>query len=204
VPTPLAWRSWTSRRRGAAFDRQYGTDTQARVPIESLGMEAGVAEHAVQYEPSSLPKIERALRRLPIRHGDYCFVDIGAGKGLASLIAARYPFRRVVGVEVSASLCRIAESNLKLYAGRENLRAPVEFLNLNALDYRFSDDPQVVYMYNPFDETVLARFVANLLARPARSDFVAYVNPVHKGPLESAFIPVFDDSTIAIYRRNLG
>jgi hypothetical protein len=80
----------------------------------------------------------------------------------------------------------------------------VEFLNLNALDYRFSDDPQVVYMYNPFDETVLARFVANLLARPARSDFVAYVNPVHKAPLESAFAPVFDDSTIAIYRRNLG
>lgn len=100
-------------------------------------------------------------------------------------------------------LYRIAEKNLVLYAGRATLRAPVEFVNLNALDYRLPDEPVVVYMYNPFDETVLMPLIADLLARPAGSDYVAYVNPVHRAAFDAAFVCVFDDSSIAIYRRKL-
>jgi SAM-dependent methyltransferase len=197
-------RGWVAQKRGRAFDQKYGTDTQGRVEVESLGIEGVAASHAVHYEPSSLPKVERALRRLPIRHEDYCFVDMGAGKGLAIAVAARYPFRRVIGVEVSRALCQIAANNLRLYRDREKLPAPVDILNINALDYRFSDDHHVVYLYNPFDEGVLAPMLAHLLARPDRHDFVAYVNPVHKKLLEDAFVPMYDDEAIAIYRRKFG
>jgi SAM-dependent methyltransferase len=201
LPMSVAWRSWVARRRGAAFDRRYGTDTQTHVAVEALGIDAALARHAVHYEPSALPKIERAMRQLPIRHDSYSFIDIGAGKGLAALVASRYPFRRVIGVEASSALCGIARRNLALYERHGHMRAPVEFLNLDALEYRFPDEPLVVYLYNPFDEHLLARLIGALLARRESKDYVVYVNPVHRFLFEaSALEAVSDERALAIYR----
>src|ERR1700719_3166712 len=45
----------------------------------------------------------------------YTFVDIGAGKGRALLLAAELPFRKVIGVELSEELARIAQKNITLW-----------------------------------------------------------------------------------------
>src|SRR5947207_9000390 len=37
---------------------------------------------------------------------DYCFVDLGCGKGRAVMMASEFAFREVVGVELHASLAR--------------------------------------------------------------------------------------------------
>jgi tRNA1(Val) A37 N6-methylase TrmN6 len=36
-----------------------------------------------------------------VRLTDYSFIDLGAGKGLALLLASKYPFKSIVGVEYS-------------------------------------------------------------------------------------------------------
>lgn len=41
------------------------------------------------------------------------FVDLGAGKGRAMLLASELPFRRIVGVEFSPELCDVARRNLR-------------------------------------------------------------------------------------------
>lgn len=204
VPTPVAWRSWRARRAGAAFDRRYGTDTQAHVAVAALNVGPDIACHAVQYEPSAIPKVRCALRHLGVRPEAFEFVDVGSGKGLVPLLAARRPFRRIVGLEASAELVRVAERNLALYAAREALTAPVVFLNVDALDYEFGDRNQVVYLYNPFDEATLRRLVDRLLsvARPAEL-LVVYVNPVHRRAIDEtgAFRTLFENGSLAVFRR---
>jgi SAM-dependent methyltransferase len=203
VPTPLLWRSWNARRVGRAFDVKYGTDTQTHVGVEALGIDRRLARHAVHYEPSTIPKIRRALRQLRIRHGDYSFIDVGSGKGIVSLLAAQYPFRRVIGIEISAVLHHTAEKNLALYRASCTLRAPVHFVNVNALDYDVTHENQVVYLYNPFDATFLKAFLDRLRPRTDSADVVVvYVNPVHKETLASVATRevLFEDGTLVIYR----
>ena len=43
------------------------------------------------------------------------FLDLGAGKGRMLLAASRYPFRRVIGVELSDRLAAIARSNVAAF-----------------------------------------------------------------------------------------
>lgn len=48
-----------------------------------------------------------------------CFLDVGSDPGIVQ--AARYPFRRIIGVEISQTLHRIAQENLD--RNRQRLRA---------------------------------------------------------------------------------
>jgi SAM-dependent methyltransferase len=204
VPTPLAWRSWHARRAGRSFDRRHRTDTQGHVDVAELGVAEAIAAHAVWYEPSSIPKAQCALRHLGVRHEEYDFLDVGSGKGLVPMLAARYPFRRVVGVEASRELHEVATANLRLYEASGRSRAPVTLLNTDALTYRFGEMNHVVYLYNPFDDQVLREFVARLLAVPQSSSLVvAYVNPVHRSVIEEtgAFGVHFDGGSLAIFHR---
>lgn len=204
IPTPVAWRSWRARRAGAAFDRRYGTDTQARVEVADLGVGPDIARHAVWYEPSSIPKVRCALRHLGARPESFEFVDVGSGKGLVPLLAARRPFRRVVGLEASAELVRVAERNLEIYSAQEALRAPVAFVNVDALEYEYDDRDRVVYLYNPFDEAALRRLVNRLLqAAPSTALLVVYVNPIHRRAIDDAgaFRALFENGALAVFHR---
>lgn len=48
--------------------------------------------------------LRQILDRLPLDFEEYTFIDLGSGKGRALLIASEYPFRAVVGVELSPKL----------------------------------------------------------------------------------------------------
>ena len=43
------------------------------------------------------------------------FVDFGSGKGRAILVASRLPFRKVIGVEYSEPLTKIAQENISIF-----------------------------------------------------------------------------------------
>jgi SAM-dependent methyltransferase len=199
------WRAWHARRAGLAFDQQFGTDTQAPVGVNRLGIPAETAAHAVQYEPSTLPKLRRALRHLDIDPPDYVFVDVGSGKGLVVIEAARSPFREVIGIEISRRLHETATDNLARARARLTLAAPVTLLNLDALAFDFPDRRQVVYLYNPFDQVILRPLLCRLVAcleHGAEDIVVVYVNPVHRPMLESEFDVevVYRHATLLIYR----
>src|SRR4029450_218589 len=65
----------------------------------------------VLYVPSAWHVLPRALRYLGVSDRD-TFVDFGCGKGRVVHQAARRPFRRVIGVEISPHLAEIARTNL--------------------------------------------------------------------------------------------
>ena len=68
--------------------------------------------------PGQSPKnFQKALKLLDVDHSLYSFVDIGCGKGRALLIASRWPFHQIIGVEFCQNLVHFVKStwlNIKI------------------------------------------------------------------------------------------
>jgi len=113
------------------------------------------------YRPTSWLMLHRLFGRLEIAEDDV-LVDIGSGMGRVVLMAARHPFKRVIGIERAADLTQIARDNLA--AGRHRLRcADIELLTVDALEWEVPDDLTVVYLYCPFPDEVLGPVLAKLI-----------------------------------------
>jgi SAM-dependent methyltransferase len=163
------------------FDRRFGTDTSGVIPKTALRLEGEHADGANHYEPVQLPVFRRIMRDLPIRHADYAFLDLGSGKGRALLMASRYPFRRIIGVELSPVLHEAAVRNVALFAQRRPMRVRIELVCGDALTYPIPEGDVVCFLYNSFGRPLMQELVAKLEAahrgRPRRI-FVVYRNPV--------------------------
>jgi SAM-dependent methyltransferase len=94
--------------------------------------------------------------------GGSVFVDFGCGKGRVLMMAARYGFRRVVGVDFSGELCRIARRNLEIFRRRAGGSVEFEVVESDAVAYRFRDDENVFYLFNPFDAVVLRQILERI------------------------------------------
>lgn len=96
-------------------------------------------------------------------------------------LPAEHPFKKVIGVELSPSLARLAEENARRFAARRGgLVPPVEIRRENALDFEFPREDLVVFLYEPFHEHTMKEFADKL--RNVRSDvFLVYVYP-HGAP----------------------
>jgi len=106
------------------------------------------------------------------------FLDVGSGKGRAVLFAAgHYAFRRVIGVEVSAGLHRVATENVRRYRG--NL-APIELINKDIRNWKIPNEVTVLFLYNPFWNSTFEDFVGKVrqsLDERPREFRMIYENP---------------------------
>lgn len=172
-------RHYKSLRSGAVrllFERRYGVRTSDVVSLEKFGL---AHEERVYYSAANWQTLRRTLPRDAVTENDV-FVDLGSGMGRMVLEAAwRYPFKKVIGVELSAELSEIARQNV---AGtRLRLRCKdVELVSSDVLDYEIPRDVTVVFLNNPFrGETfaaVMRKLVASVDDNP-REVTVIYFNP---------------------------
>lgn len=207
--SPAFWRGRMAARQARAFDARYGTDTVRRLPVEAMqDVPAALAAHAVHYEASAIPKLRQAVAAVGRALGDrlpaYAFLDVGSGKGLVVMQASRRPFREVVGLEMAPELHAIAERNASRFAVVHPDAAPMRFVLGDALTSAFPPGPLVVYLYNPFDATILAPFAARLegAVSATRDVVVAYVNPVHREIFDrpERYELLWDNGRVAVYR----
>lgn len=173
-----------------SFDTRYGVDTNDIIEPENLDItDRDINRQNVGYEPTPVWVLRESFHRLPVVLDDYVFIDIGFGKGRTLLIASEYPFRKVVGVEISRNLTEIAHQNLRHYVRDSRRCGDAETICMNALDFVFPDENLVIYVYNPFHEKLLKTLLANIelcLRRHGRDIFVVYTNPVHRALLDDA------------------
>ena len=163
------------------FERPLGLETWQPVTLRELGLDA---TYGVDYEPSPWLVLRRVLSPREVGSDDV-FLDFGSGKGRAVLQAARYPFRRVIGVEISAELHQIAKRNVDRALPTVRCKN-IELVNSGAQEYEVPDDVTVVYFFNPFRGPVFHDVVKNLvasLARNSRTMRIIYLNPVEEATL---------------------
>lgn len=117
----------------------------------------------------------------------YVFVDLGCGRGRAVIIASEFPFRRVIGVEISAELAATARENAAVVASRYKQRSAIEVVHADAAHFELPEGPLVLFLYQPFEKPVLRRVLNRLAAsleaapRPAA---LIYVHPMLAGTVD--------------------
>ena len=171
--------AWVFVRDGTGyvlFERRDGISTGGRVDLEQLGL---AHKDRLYYKPSRWLTLRRVLRKRDISEDDV-FIDFGSGKGRVVLGAARYPFKRVIGVELSDALNSVARQNLERLRGRLACD-DVHLVTSDALEYEIPDDVTIAYFYNPFTgatfASVLDRLLRSVDRNPRRLQIV-YGNPV--------------------------
>jgi SAM-dependent methyltransferase len=125
--------------------------------------------------------LPRVLRYVGVSESD-TFVDFGCGKGRVVHQAARRPFRRVIGVEISPELAEIARAGLE--ARRHQHRCKnVEIVVSDVATYRVPDDVTVAYFFRPFEgesfEALLRSIVDSIDRHPRRVRLI-YVWPTQE------------------------
>jgi SAM-dependent methyltransferase len=160
------------------YERRYGVRTTAWLKPEQLGI---ADRDACDYVPMPYRVLHQMYRKLDIRPGaGEVLVDMGCGMGRPLAVASRYPFRRIIGVEISPELCKVAHLNLTNCQPRARCRQ-FEVVNANALSYIVPDDATVVFFYNPFRGETLRCVIENIrqsLVRRPRSLRIIYGNRV--------------------------
>ena len=176
-----------NRHAAHPFDLKYGTDTAGYLRPEEL--RGGMTHDAMNNGYSAVaPSVFREACRLwretlpssATRVEAYTFVDVGAGKGRALLLAAELPFRKVIGVELNEELARIAQKNVTLWNRVARPRAKIRILRQDAAEFHWPRTPLLVYLNNPFDcalvEELAEKLAAVAASGPGLVD-VVYVNP---------------------------
>jgi SAM-dependent methyltransferase len=112
--------------------------------------------------------------------GQFTFIDIGAGKGRALLLASEFGFRRTIGVELLPELVEVALENVR-DVERQGVGLRIEVVREDATNFIFPVEPAVVFLFNPLPHAALRTLIQNLeqsLHQNPRPMYVAYANPI--------------------------
>jgi SAM-dependent methyltransferase len=147
--------------------------------LDDLGLSQAVANG----HQSSGYDLYLVLRDLGITHAD-SILDLGSGKGGALVTMAEYPFRKIVGVEISPRLAEIAKKNMIRLGYKERIKVSCA----NAAEYGSLSDFSYIYLYNPFPSAVLRTVLENIkrsLRERPRVLRIIYANPQCEDDLRS-------------------
>lgn len=166
------------------FDVAYGVETTGLVWGEELGESLGSKESqywTTGYYGIAPSAFTAALERAALDFSRFTFVDVGCGKGRAMLAALRFPFRQIVGVELSTQLVQTAERNLAVFrAPWRQPDTPSQAIAADATEFTVPSGPLLLFLYHPFAAPVMKRFLTHLeeAARDETRDIMLlYANP---------------------------
>jgi SAM-dependent methyltransferase len=187
------------------FDKKFHVDTVGAIELPERLQNGPVYREAEPYEQSPVRLVNRMIDSLNIDCSTFVFTDLGCGKGKALLLAAKRPFRRVVGVDLSPELLRIAADNFSAYRKMRLRCGEIELRCMSAIDLSLPADNLVLFFYNPFSATVMRAVLENLrasLIQERREVYLLYIDPVHEHLfVESGFLkPVRQGFRSCIYK----
>jgi SAM-dependent methyltransferase len=182
--------SMPDRRRQRYGDADYDWDYRVNTTSGGVGWrDRLLGEFLSAYQPTEPALFHDMLSNLEINFRSLTFIDLGSGKGRALLMAADYPFRRVLGVELLPELHAIAQENIAKYKGAQQKCFDIQTLCMDAREFLLPPEPILLYLFNPLPEAALMRVVRNLeqsLQEFPRPVYVLYHNPLLEHVLASS------------------
>jgi hypothetical protein len=177
--------STPARLRSRFGDADYDWDYRVNTTSGAVGWrERLLGSFTSAYQPTDpagfhemLGTLERTTR---LNFAEFTFIDLGSGKGRTLLMASDYPFRRITGVELLPALHQLAQQNLAQYKSDSQKCFVLESMCADAGEFNFPAGPLLIYLFNPFPESVLRLVMANLrraLHDSPRAAYLIYYNP---------------------------
>ena len=161
------------------FDVEHSIETSGRVHETDLDIAGPNWIHASAYFPTPSRFLVETLADLDIRFEDFTFIDLGSGKGRVLFMASEFPFRKIIGLEISPGLSALAHRNIASYKGPQKCR-DINPVCMDFTEFVFPEVPLFVFLYNPASlhlTNVVARNLMHSLKRCPREGWILYVTP---------------------------
>ena len=165
----------------ATREQLFFVPTKEPAALSTLTIATPNCAYGHDYRPVPCKVFDWALDQIQEDFSKFTFVDYGAGKGRAMLLAAEHPFAAIAGVEFAAELHDNARMNIAQYP-RSNMRCRnVECVMVDAVEVGPPDGASVHFFFNPFARAVFAEVLNNLVMayrmKPRRL-YLILVDPV--------------------------
>ena len=121
------------------FDCEYGDRT--RVVPRMQDFWRTFIRGGVLHEPTAPGLFHGILRSVGIPYERTVFVDVGSGAGRVVLMASEYPFKAVIGIELSPELHAVAQANLRSFPAARRRAWDTRLVCGDATTYSLPPDP---------------------------------------------------------------
>ncbi len=188
--------STPAQRRQRYGDADYDWDHRVNTTSATVGWrDRLLGNFHSPYQPTEPALFAEIMAGLEINFQDFTFIDVGSGKGRVLLMAAHYPFHRILGIELLPTLHHVAQENLRDYKSDSQKCFALEAICADAREFIFPAEPLVLYLFNPLPEPALIDTIANLdrsLKQDPRIVYLLYHNPLLEHVLRNypAFIRI--------------
>ncbi len=126
---------------------------------------------------SAMSAIKSHLKYSNKKIKNLTFIDYGSGKGRVLILAKKYGFDEVAGVELSSSMIDIAKNNFSIVNEPD-----IKIVEEDAACYKIPEaNGYVFYFYNPFGAEVLEKVIGNIESTTQRREqdaYIVYSNPI--------------------------
>ena len=165
----------------APREQLFFVPTKEHAALSTLTIASPNRAYGHDYRPVPCKVFDWALDQVQEDFSKFTFVDYGAGKGRAMLLAAEHPFAAIAGVEFAEELHDNAQMNIAQYP-RSNMRCRnVECVLVDAVEVGPPDGASVHFFFDPFAREVFAEVLNNLVMayrmKPRRL-YLILVDPV--------------------------
>ena len=177
---------------------KYGTNTFIPVELKNLTITNGDRKKASRYEAVSFYMLEKLLSAFQKVSRLTSIIDLGSGKGRVLMVASHFGFTDITGIDFAKELCEQAIANMN----KKNTHFPGinwKVINENVENYDIGSQDSVFFMFNPFTDAVLKRFLEKLDAschQFPRSIYFLYASPQYQKLL-------LDDGYAIIYQEQM-
>ena len=171
-----------------AIEKLFFVPAKGFVSLDGLTIESPNKRFGHNYHPIHRLSFNWAMAQIPEQLEDYTFVDYGAGRGRALMLASLHPFQKIIGVEFAIELHDDANMNIAQFPRSLMKCRDVDCLLMDAVDFPIPETKGVFLFNDSFDrevlETVLARITSSYRANPRRI-YLVFVRPLHAKVLDS-------------------
>ena len=133
-------------------------------------------QQATCYAPTPIIPFFKMIKGLNLPKNP-CFIDYGAGKGRAMLLAGETGrFHKIKGLEFSPTLCQSGKKNIKSYVEKGG-KDCFQLFHTDVTQYQVKLEDNVFYFFHPFNENILNHCLKNIfssLKAEPRSALIIY------------------------------
>ena len=171
-----------AHRASLRWDRDHGVDTAGSIQLQSLtisGPNRDFGNEAVCTSPKSF---DFMMQSLPRDLSPYTFIDIGSGKSRTLLLASRYNFAKIMGVEFAKELVACARRNISGFRCDRQRCRDLSVVEADATQFGIPNSPLVLFFYNPFTQNVFDVVFGNIvksIETHKRDCFIIYGSSSH-------------------------
>ena len=161
------------------ISRKYNLDFNGLIPCSELAVDSDFSKkNATAYQAYGNHYFKSLLRHaISMEKKPRYFIDVGCGKGKQCIYAKKYfKFEKVIGIDFSNELIDIANRNLSNIKYKN-----VELFVADAKDWKLPNEYCFIFIYNPFNEVILNKFILNNIDNfKNNGSVVCYANDLYR------------------------